>query len=134
MRGDVVAVGASLGVVDVEAHALALARHLGELFLLELRERAALGEIPLVQGLVRRGPRLAGHGRAQAAVRARGGVQGIETPRVVVQARHARRGDARGRALDETRAPGAAGLPAVGGGARVSRHADGVTGERRGDP
>ena len=72
MWGEVVAVRASLGVVDVEAHALALARHLGELFLLELRERAALGEIPLVQGLVRRVPRLAGHGRAEAAVGARG--------------------------------------------------------------
>ena len=68
---EVVAVQASLGVVDVEAHALALARHLGELFLLELRERAALGE-SLVQGLVRRVPRLAGHGRAEAAVGARG--------------------------------------------------------------
>ena len=108
---------AELGFVHVDAHLRLLPRHLRELLALELRQGAALGEVPLVQGLAAlvaarvrtRGPGLArgrgGRGGDRRAARARRAL--------LARIRGRRRGrDARRGALDERRRAGRGGAPA----------------------
>ena len=90
---------AELGFVHVDAHLRLLPRHLRELLALELRQGAALGEVPLVQGLAAlvaarvrsRGPGLAGPrwSRGRPSRRARSACAARAHPRSPSWARRA---------------------------------------------